>query len=58
MKMISVYLTKPQLDGLKKIRSETGLSVSEIIRWAIVNYIKDDTFAEWCQGRFPEKEDL
>lgn len=40
MKRIDMYLTKPQIVALSKISKKTGLSVSELIRRAIDNYIK------------------
>ena len=43
MKRIDLYITENQLNFLKKLSGETGLSFSEHIRRAIDNYIKEYT---------------
>lgn len=39
MKRVNYYLSELQLDKLKKLSTETGISVSEIIRRAVDKYL-------------------
>lgn len=36
----NIYLTKPQLERLRALASESGLSVAELVRRAVDDYLK------------------
>lgn len=41
MERYNLYLSEPQLESLKKLSKETGLSVSEHVRRAIDGYLAE-----------------
>lgn len=40
MKRVNYYLSDIQIDKLKKLSTETGITVSEIIRRAVDSYLE------------------
>ena len=57
MKMISIYLTEPQIAGLKKLAGISGLTASEIVRRSLDRYVEEKNLLLWCQERFGGDED-
>lgn len=41
MKRINYHLTENQIEALKKIKRETGLSLAEIVRRALDNFLEN-----------------
>lgn len=40
MERTNIYLTKPQLEKLRKVAAESGLTVAELVRRAIDLFLK------------------
>jgi predicted DNA-binding protein len=40
MERTNIYLTKPQLEKLRKLAIESGLTVAELVRRAIDKYLE------------------
>jgi len=40
MKRTNIFLPQPQLDKLRKLADETGLTVAELVRRAIDDFLK------------------
>ena len=43
MKRTNIYLTKPQLEKMRKLATEGGLTVAELVRRAIDLFLKAET---------------